>query len=365
MPDTTPDAPTQMQIFVSHNHLDATFCHALIKELHDAGADVWYDEHNMGAGRLTTEVERELRARPVFIVILSPAALGSHWVEDEARWAYTLYRKDPKRIILPVLVEAVNDNDIWLFLSDFRRVETPGNQPYPQEEAIRRTLRVLALTPAGEQPVMITPQPGESLEGLLIQGNALLAQKQYAEALPFFERAALRGPNSFIAWLNLAYALDEFKRYEEALVALDRALEIDPNSVIAWNNKGIVLRALERYDDALEAYDRALAFDPNDATAWLNKGHALHLMKRYQESLEALERAQTLDPNEELIWANKGAALVGLGRYAEALEALEKAKQMGDTLDEEDLTNKAVALRALGREAEAQEAERRAKELGG
>jgi hypothetical protein len=70
-----------------------------------------------------------LRARPVFVVILSPAALGSHWVEDEARWAHTLYRKDPKRIILPVLVEAVNDDDSWLFLADFRRVETSGNQP--------------------------------------------------------------------------------------------------------------------------------------------------------------------------------------------------------------------------------------------
>jgi hypothetical protein len=176
-----------MKIFVSHHHKDVAACHVLVDALRGAGADVWYDEHTMGAGRLTPEVERELKARRVFVVILSPAALGTHWVEDEARWAYTLYRKNPKRIILPVLAETVNDDDIWLFLSDFRRIETPGNQPHPQEEANRQTLRALALTPAGERPVAPAPQPGESVEGLLIQGQALSVRKKHAEALLFFE----------------------------------------------------------------------------------------------------------------------------------------------------------------------------------
>src|SRR5262249_35105008 len=78
----------KMKIFVSHSHKDAAACHALVAALRGAGADVWYDEHNMTAGRLGPIIERELGARPVFILVLSPTALASSWVEDEARWAY-------------------------------------------------------------------------------------------------------------------------------------------------------------------------------------------------------------------------------------------------------------------------------------
>src|SRR5689334_3836564 len=85
---------SQMRIFVRHSHEDDAFCRALVQALRVAGADAWYDEHDMGSGRLGPTIERELRKRPVFVVILSPAALRSQWVEDETRWAYGLLRKD-------------------------------------------------------------------------------------------------------------------------------------------------------------------------------------------------------------------------------------------------------------------------------
>jgi hypothetical protein len=144
-----PDTPTQMKIFVSHSHKDDAACHALVEALRGAEADVWYDEHNMGSGKLMEVVERELRARPVFVLILSPAALTSEWARDESSWAYGLYERNPKRIILPVLVEPVREDEIWLWMQDFRRVETPGVTPFPEEERIRLTLRVLTLTPVG------------------------------------------------------------------------------------------------------------------------------------------------------------------------------------------------------------------------
>ncbi len=61
----------------------------------------------MHAGQSGPVIERELRERPVFLVVLSPAALRSRWVEDETRWAYGLLRREPSRIILPML--AIDD----------------------------------------------------------------------------------------------------------------------------------------------------------------------------------------------------------------------------------------------------------------
>ncbi len=112
---------------LSHSHEDDTFCQAVVAGLRGAGADVWYDEHNMGSGQLIDTIERELRARPVFVLVLSPAALRSQWVRDETTWAYLRYKRDPTRIMLPVLAETLRDeDDIWMFLQNFKRIEAAG-----------------------------------------------------------------------------------------------------------------------------------------------------------------------------------------------------------------------------------------------
>src|SRR5690348_5005800 len=113
----------QMKVFVSHSHKNNAFCEELVKALKGAGADVWYDDESLHTGRLGPIIERELRERPVFIAVLSRAALASQWVEDETRWAYNRLRRDPTRILLPVLAETLPDEDaIWLFLQEFKRI---------------------------------------------------------------------------------------------------------------------------------------------------------------------------------------------------------------------------------------------------
>jgi tetratricopeptide (TPR) repeat protein len=396
-----PDTPAQMKIFVSHSSTDRAACDAFVGALRGAGANVWYDEHNLGAGQLMDEIQRELHARPVVMVLLSPDALASKWVVRECKWAYTLADQDPSRIILPVVVRAIEPRDLnaaMLFLSDFKRIEGPGNQPYPQAEAISRMLKLLALTPQGQSQVVVAPQPAESLNDLLTQGRALQAQQKHAEALPFFLRATQTDLNSFSAWGNLGYTLNELKRYTEALPVHERATTLDPNNAIAWVNKSWALIALKRYEEGLAACSQALTLDPNNADAWHNKGSALEGQQRYQEALEAYERALTIDQNRAISWRGKGLALTELKRYANGLAACEKALALdpnnalawnnkgnvlyglkryeealaayewATTLDPTSALawrNKGFPLRALGREAEAAEAERRAQALGG
>jgi tetratricopeptide (TPR) repeat protein len=389
-----------LRIFVSHSHQDDTFARALVAALRGAGADVWYDEHNMGSGRLGPEIERELRARPVFIVVLSPAALASRWVENESRWAFRLFDRDPTRTILPVLAVPIADEmDIWLFLQDFKRVEAPGVRPYPQEEAARRTLMALALTPRGEAPAPVAPQPSESAEELVTRGKALEAQGKHAEALSLLKRATQLAPDLFDAWFNLARllrftgatasdrlaaweravaikpndapawtgkgnALNDLKRSEEALAAQEQAITLDPSYAIAWNNKGNALRDLKRPEEALAAFERATTLDPSYADAWYNKGNALRDLKRPEEALAAFERATTLDPSDAMAWRNRAYTLIDLRRFADALSAAERAIAL-EPNNALGWTRKASALRGLGKTAEADAAAAKAKALGG
>src|SRR5258708_21757227 len=101
-----------LKVFVSHSHEDDAFCRQLVSALRQAEADVWYDEHNLGSGQLLDTIESELRVRPVFVLILSGAALRSQWVRNETKWAFTQLQREPERILLPVLASAVEQNDI-------------------------------------------------------------------------------------------------------------------------------------------------------------------------------------------------------------------------------------------------------------
>src|SRR6185437_9098756 len=194
-----------------------------------------------------------------FIVILSKNAFASKWVKRETGWAYSLYDRDPTRVILPVTASAIERDDFsgatgWLYLEEFKRIEAPGFQPYPLAEAVGRVLHALALTPAGEAPAPTAPQPSETVDDLITRGIALRQQGKHAEALALFERATQLDPSSYSAWFNAAFSLDDLGRYVEALADYDRAISLNRADATIWNNKGVSLLNLNRYSEALAAY---------------------------------------------------------------------------------------------------------------
>jgi tetratricopeptide (TPR) repeat protein len=308
---------TQLRVFVSHSSQDKPFADALVHALRQAGADVWYDEHNLGAGQLLDEIQRELRARPIFVVVLSKAAFNSDWVCRECKWAYSLFTQEPSRIILPVVATAIqrNDFDKMLFLEDFKRVEGPANRPYPLAEAVDRTLRLLGLTVESANDHLARA------EALVAGHHADLAVPYFERALKLFERATISTPNSYSAWFKLGYVHGMLGDFPAALVAFDHALALDPTAIEAWRNKGAILASLNRYKDALAAYDQALALNPKYAIALYGKGQALTNLKRYEDALAVYDQALALDPNSTVAWRNKAYVLSALGRESEAWNA--------------------------------------------
>ncbi len=144
-----------IKVFVSYSKHDASFGRALVQGLRSAGADVWFAEDRLREGRLMPTIEREIRDRSVFIVLLSPDAFASHWVNREARWAYDMYepiehKRDSTRYILPITAAPIEPDAFtkqgeltWLFLKDFKRIEYFNHKPYPLDDALRLTLETL------------------------------------------------------------------------------------------------------------------------------------------------------------------------------------------------------------------------------
>src|SRR5262249_3644665 len=288
------------RIYISHTHEDDDFCHELAGTLRGAGADVWYNERNLDLGQLMPAIEHEIRARPAFIVILSPPALRSGRVYAECTWAATYVRREPARLFLPVLAAAVDQSALWTFLHDFTPLEPQGLRLYPRAETIRRTLYALSLTasvPAPiEAPIAIGNGRDASADELLARGTALQTRGQQAEALTLFQRATELAPDSATAWFHLGHTYNQLGQPAEALEALERAVTLDAGFALAWASKGNALDGLHRYAEALAACDKALILDPNSAFAWNNKGVALIGLERYLEALAAYEAALARDP---------------------------------------------------------------------
>ena len=337
----------QLRVFVSHSHEDNDFCQAIVAALRDAGADVWYDEHNLGMGRLQDDILRELDTRPIFVVILSKHAINSKWVKRELDWAEELKERDPTRVILPVTAGQIERDDFgarngWLAYYSYKRIEASGYKPYPADEAIHWLLRALALTPAGEAPISVAPRPAESSDDLLTRGKALNGQKKYAEAQPLFERATVLNPNSFSAWMNVGYTLrqratwenslsdgERAKAWQGALVAYERAIALDDKQANAWTGKGLALIGLKRYDHALDACTYGTELQGGKyAYAWNGKGNALKGLRRYQDALNAYDEAIKRLPTNPYFWGNKAWVLRKLGLDAEAEAAEQRAREL-------------------------------------
>lgn len=60
--------------------------------------------------------------------------------------------------------------------------------------------------------------------------------------------------------------LDEGK-FEEALGCFEQALLLDQKNPELWNYKGIALRSIGRYDEAIECFNKSLEIDPRDKKA--------------------------------------------------------------------------------------------------
>lgn len=96
------------RIFVSHSHKDNDFGLRLIADLRrDLGSEdaVWYDVSGglHGGDAWWRKIVAEITAREVFLVVLSPDAVASKWVEDEIDLAWQQKNSAAGKVIIPVL----------------------------------------------------------------------------------------------------------------------------------------------------------------------------------------------------------------------------------------------------------------------
>jgi tetratricopeptide (TPR) repeat protein len=316
------------EVYIGHaSPADDAVCRDLVAALRGAGVQQFhYEQFTPATGTLTVVVVGELRARPINLYLLSPAALASPIVRQFAEGEHKRIQGEPLRILLPVVVAPFAETDLWPFLRSYPRIEAAPGKPYSNADAIRHTLETLALAaaPSGLRGLFsgkFTPNP-------LTYAKALHWKGSDADALAELQRLTQQQPQSFDAWYALAALQDDRKQSQAALASYDRALAINAEQPHAWVKKGYLLDMLGQYDAGVAACDRAIALDANLSSAWYTKGYILDDLNRLDEALAAYQRSLELEPDMAVGWSNMGITLRKMQRLDEARSAQTRAIEL-------------------------------------
>jgi hypothetical protein len=91
-------ASAMPDLFISYAREDRDTALALARALQSRGIDVWWDRELTGGGDFASEIERNLKAAPVVVVLWSAASVRSDFVRDESSRARELGKLLPVRI---------------------------------------------------------------------------------------------------------------------------------------------------------------------------------------------------------------------------------------------------------------------------
>lgn len=103
-----------------------------------------------------------------------------------------------------------------------------------------------------------------SAESFKNQGNDLMKQEKYQEALECYSQAISIDENNAIYYANRAAAASKLANHRSAIDDCLEAIEIDPSYSKAYGRMGLAYASLEDHSKAKEAYVKAVELDPTN-----------------------------------------------------------------------------------------------------
>jgi tetratricopeptide (TPR) repeat protein len=129
------------------------------------------------------------------------------------------------------------------------------------------------------------------VETIFKQGNQLLHQGKYEQAIAKYNNLLKIDSNYYQSWTNRGYALAGLKEYNQMLESCTTATIINPKAVYAWNCQGEALYNLKQHDQAIAAFDQAIKLNSQDPVFWINKTEALLALQQADPALTSANRA--------------------------------------------------------------------------
>jgi tetratricopeptide (TPR) repeat protein len=114
--------------------------------------------------------------------------------------------------------------------------------------------------------IVLTLLPTWKAQGKINEGNALLAQGKYDEAVELYKEAQKIKPKMDEPYIDIGLVYWRMEEIELAMKQFQKATEINPNSAKAYYYLAIGHSYFYRVDDAVTTLLQAIAIDPDYKT---------------------------------------------------------------------------------------------------
>ena len=240
-----------------------------------------------------------------------------------------------------------------------------------------------------------------SVQTLIADGTRLSQQKQYDEALKYFEAALQKDPQSAEAYFYAGTIYIILKQHEKGLEYLERSVSLAPDNIKlrlilaqTYENQSLSEKALAMYqkikkmapetregreaakqihiilgkkfgeqgdfEKALEEFNAVLVDQPDDIPALLNKGLTLTYLGKLDEAQTVLENALNLQPRNALlhryladVYEKKGMLTEAMHEYEQVIGLVPRDSSLGQLAEVKLTLLRGGQLLNAGKTAEA------------
>ena len=193
----------------------------------------------------------------------------------------------------------------------------------------------------------------QRMEYYLQLGDAWVSGGEAGKALPLYEEAVRRKPDSFVALRKLGSGLRSSGQLARAAEVLKRALDLNPADAGTWHELGLAYLNQGAKSEAMAAFQKATAADRDMPEACNSMGGAWLESGDLARAESAFRQAIQIQPDYAEAHSNLGNVLSAAGHSDEARFHFETAVRLRpDSADAR--YNYAIALAKVSRFDEAQ-----------
>ncbi len=170
------------------------------------------------------------------------------------------------------------------------------------------------------------PDPTASAHDLEVQGDALRAEKGYADSIDFYQAALKKDPNRAMLWNKIGIAQIRLTRFDDAKKSFERALKLDKDLADAMGNLGATYYLEKNYSKSIKTCRKAIAMRPDSASFHSNLANAFFARKEYDKAFAEYSKAIELDPDIMERQSGSGVQAHVIGAQDRARYSYELAK---------------------------------------
>ena len=141
------------------------------------------------------------------------------------------------------------------------------------------------------------PAPGATPEELEARGDDLRSDKNYLDAVDYYQAALKSAPNNAAVFNKIGICQLMMQRYKEAKKSFEHAIRADRKHADAYNNLGVIYYQSHSYNGAIKADEKAIALRDDAASYFSNLGAAYFAKRQFEKAILNYSKAMQIDPD--------------------------------------------------------------------